>query len=394
MAYDAPLTRLGAFPGSATKPLCKVAAPRVVVEEHDWTKFDCRERIGAWDALAERAAHPNPFYESWYLLPSLRALDKRHRVTILALEVDGQLAGLMPMRRSRDYYGHPIPHLANWVHSSGFLGQPLVARGFEQQFWRALLDWCDRATKLPPFLHVSHVPATGALHDSLFAVLAEDARPAAVVHREQRAMLSAETSAEDYWNASLSARKREELQRQLGLLQEQGDYRVERLTNYTGIAEWTREFLNLEARGSKGEAGSALGRKHATRQVFQYSIAGAAARGRLERLALRVDGKPIAMLANFLAAPAAFSYKTAIDPDFARFSLDVLLQRENLALLDREDIAWTDSCASQDHPVIDQFWHQRREIQRISIAVGGKVRRAAFHALARAETGAWAGSIR
>lgn len=391
MAYDAPLprilARLGAFDGGVIATDRDRATPRVLVKEQDWRSFDRRDRIGAWDALAEWASEPNPFYESWYLLPSLRAFDRQGVVTLLALEADGQLAGLMPVCRSRDYYGHPLPHLANWVHPNCFLGQPLVAKGFERQFWRALLEWCDTATRLPLFLHLSHVPAHGPLHDALAAELAESARPAATVFSEERAMLASSQSADDYFEASLSSKKRKELRRQHRRLGEEGEFTVERLTDYSNIAEWTREFLQLEAQGWKGEAGSAMQSEAATRELFQSAVAGAAARGRLERIALRLDGRPIAMLANFITAPGVYSYKTAFDESCARFSPGVLLQRENLALLEREDIDWADSCASQDHPMIDHFWRERRVIQRQSIGIGGPLRRAAFATLIRLETG-------
>ncbi len=382
-----PLPRLGAFDGGTIAPVRNVPAPRVLVKEADWRSFDRRDRIGAWDALAEWATEPNPFYESWYLLPSLRAMDKHGEITLLALEAEGQLAGLMPVYRTNDYYGHPIPHLRNWVHPNCFLGQPLVARGFERAFWRALLAWCDQAGSLALFLHLSHVPAEGPLHDALVAVLDEDPRPVATVFSEERAMLASPQSAEAYFDASLSTRKRKELRRQRRRLEEEGSFTVERLTDYSSVAEWTREFLDLEARGWKGEAGSAMSCDTATRELFQYAIAGAAARGRLERIALRLDGQPIAMLASFLTAPGAYSFKTAFDECFARYSPGVLLQCENLSLLDRDDIAWADSCAAQDHPMIDHFWRERRVIERRSIGIGGSLRRAAFAALIRLETG-------
>ena len=107
--------------------------------------------------------------------------------------------------------------------------------------------------------------------------------------------------------------------------------------------------------------------------------------GRLERLSLTLDGRPLAMLATFLSPPGAFSYKTAFAEDFARFSPGVLLQRENLAILERPEIAWTDSCAQADHPMIDHLWRERRTVGRLSIAIGGPLRRAAFHRFVRAE---------
>jgi hypothetical protein len=84
------------------------------------------------------------------------------------------------------------------------------------------------------------------------------------------------------------------------------------------------------------------------------------------------------MLASLLAPPGAFSYKTAFDERFSRFSPGVLLQLENLAMLERAGIAWTDSCAAPDHPMIDSLWRERRALGRFSIAIGGTARRALF----------------
>ena len=109
--------------------------------------------------------------------------------------------------------------------------------------------------------------------------------------------------------------------------------------------------------------------------------------GKLERLTLTLGREPIAMLATFLTPPGAFSYKTAFDERYARFSPGVLLQHENLEILADRSIAWSDSCASADHPMIDHIWRERRPVGRISIAVGGKLRRALFARLLRAELG-------
>ena len=119
----------------------------------------------------------------------------------------------------------------------------------------------------------------------------------------------------------------------------------------------------------------------------QLALFGASARGRLERLTISLDGEPIAMLASFITPPGAFSYKTAFDERFARYSPGVLLQRENLAMLDDASVAWCDSCAAADHPMIDHIWRERRPVGRWSIAIGGKLRRSLFSALVRAELG-------
>ena len=91
------------------------------------------------------------------------------------------------------------------------------------------------------------------------------------------------------------------------------------------------------------------------------------------------------MLANFLAPPGAFSFKTAFDERYARFSPGVLLQRENLDLLARGEIQWCDSCAAADHPMIERIWREKRAMVRINVAIGGSLRRKLFRQVLRAE---------
>jgi hypothetical protein len=231
------------------------------------------------------------------------------------------------------------------------------------------------------------MPLAGPLHAALSEVLAEQGRQGALVHREERALLSTDQSPESYFEAALSGKKRKELRRQFARLSEQGELRFERRDDGEGLDAWIGRFLALESAGWKGLAGSALATDPATAHLFGESLRGAASRGRLERLTLSLDGDPIAMLASFITPPGAFSYKTTFDERFARFSPGVLLQRENLAILERDDIAWCDSCAAADHPMIDHIWRERRAIGRLSIAIGGRLRRTLFGRLAAAELG-------
>ncbi len=156
-----------------------------------------------------------------------------------------------------------------------------------------------------------------------------------MVHDEERAFLRSDQSSAAYFDAALSGKKRKELRRQDRRLGEAGALDFERDTCDEGLDAWITDFLALEQSGWKGRAGSALADAAATATLFRRNSAGAAQAGVLERLALTLDGKPIAMLANFLTPPGAFAYKTAFYEDYARFSPGVLLQRHNLALLDR-----------------------------------------------------------
>ncbi|MGN6356322.1 MAG: GNAT family N-acetyltransferase [Novosphingobium sp.] len=379
------LPPLAFAPRPDAEPEAVVAAPTLSVRVVDWPCCAAPSIASRWDILARQAAEPNPFFESWYLLPALRTLDPDEMLQIFLLELGDELVGLMPLAAEKRYYRRPIPHLAGWTHPNAFLGTPLIAKGHEQAFWRELLAWADKNAGNALFLHLTDLALEGPVFKALTRVIAEQNRTGAIVHREERALLRSDDTPEAYFTASMSGKKRKELRRQLNRLGEHGAVAFERRHDDLDLAEWTEAFLTLEAAGWKGKAGSALGLAGETTGLFRSALAGAAEQGRLERLTMTLDGRPIAMLASFLCAPGAFSFKTAFDETYSKFSPGVLLQCENLMILDRPEIAWTDSCAAADHPMIDHIWRERRTVGRVSVAIGGLLRRKAFGMLARAE---------
>jgi CelD/BcsL family acetyltransferase involved in cellulose biosynthesis len=354
---------------------------------YEWRDFATGSLRQAWDELPHVASEPNPFMESWYLLPSLENFDPAGESRIFASFAGGRLVGLLPVGRDTRYSGRPIPHLGNWMHPNMFCSAPLVAAGQEEHFWRGLIDWADAHCRNALFLHLTHLPADGPLFEALRKLVSQQGRSAAIVMAKERALLRSELSPEDYFDASMSGKKRKELRRQAKRLGEEGELVFTRQEDGAGLDRWIDEFFELEARGWKGEQGSALACDPRTAALFSNALAGAVQHGRLERLALHLDGKPIAMLVNFLTPPGAYSFKTAFDNAYSRYSPGVLIQRENLDLLGRENIEWCDSCAAADHPMIERIWREKRRIVRVSIAIGGNVRRMIFRQLARIETG-------
>ncbi len=343
--------------------------------------------IAAWDALETAASEPNPFYCQWNLLPALRAFDPNGDVALLQLWQDDRLIGLLPLSQSNSYYGYPLPHLTSWLHENGFCGVPLIALGCEKEFWEAVLAAIDREYGASMFLHLCHVPENGPVFSALADLIAEQPRPAAIVHREQRALLQSDLTPDAYLAASMSGKKRKELRRQTKRLGEHGKVTFDCVTGSEGLGRWCDSFLAMERAGWKGREGSALASQVPTEQFFRDALRGAAKAGKLERLTLHVSDKPVAMLASFVTPPGAFAFKTTFDEDYARFSPGVLLQCENLKILDNPNVEWTDSCAAADHPMIDRIWREKRSIVRLSIGIGGKVRQIAFRQLLRAESG-------
>lgn len=351
-----------------------------------WRALQGQESIAEWDALATAASEPNPFFESWYLLPALNNLDPEGHVQIASLRRDGELIGLMPITRSGKYYDYRLPHFRTWMHANAFCGVPLVAHGTEHLFWSSLLSWADRNAGTSLFLHLSHIIGSGPSHAALRDIAGQERRPAAIVYSEDRAFLESQLSPEAYFEAAMTGKKRKELRRQHKRLSELGDLVFTRQDDASAIEDWIDSFLSLEAAGWKGREGSALASTESTISLFRNALCGAAEQSRLERLSLLLDGRPIAMLANFLTPPGAYSFKTAFDEDYARYSPGVLLQRENLDILLRENIAWCDSCAAADHPMIDRIWRDKRRMVHLNVGIGGTLRQSLYRQVLRTET--------
>jgi len=369
------------------KPLVAPAAGagRCAISAVPWR--DLAGDADAWDRLADAASEPNPFFESWYLLPSLEAYDPAGELRLLRFEHDGRLAGLLPLARSSRYYGKPVPFLGNWLHDNAFVGCPLVAAGCEVEFWHAALNWADRHAGAALFLHLVDMPLESPVTAALEAVLCAQGRQGWIVQREERAMLSSPLTADQYRAQALSADKRKDLRRRIKRLGEMGDVRFVWQDDDAGIEAWCDRFLALEMAGWKGKAGSAMGQNPAKRALFRHGLAGAARRGKLLRLALHLDGDPIAMLSTFLNPPGAFGYKTAFDESHARHAPGVLLECEFLSALDQRRFEWCDGCAAAGKAIINGIWRERRSIGKLSIAIGGPLRRRIFTQLVRYERG-------
>lgn len=348
------------------------------------------ELAAAWDRLADEASEPNPFAERWCLQSALHLLDpERHaRLVLVQGGSDGPVIGVMPVAPARRYGRVPLRHVTGWQHPNHFHGSPLVRAGFENLFWSILLGWCDASPWAHTLLHVPRLTDDGPLHRALVDVARLRGGAAAVVHHEERALLESPLSPDAYWDAAVRAKKRKELRRQANRLAEQGAVHFRRWQADEPVAPWVDAFLALEARGWKGRAGSALASHSDTEAWFRAILPAAADAGKLDMRALDLDGRPLAMLVNFLCPPGGFSFKTAFDEDYARFSPGVLLQQENLDLLGDARIGWIDSCAAPGHPMIDSVWRERRRLVWINVPLSGAADRLRFAALVRIER-AW-----
>ncbi len=348
----------------------------------------CLPPVADWNDLAANALEANPFFSPWYLIPALAHLQESDsRVTLVQYWADGQLCGLMPLSLRSAYGRMPAAHIGNWVHYQCFLGTPLIRSGHGIAFWRALVSALDEADWVPGFASFRLIEAGGPVHCALETAMAELGREVPIVHAQERALLASDMDADTYLATHVRGKKRKEWRRLENRLAETGKVGFEILEDFADLAGWCDDFMALEASGWKGERGAAMANMPATRGFFRQIMEGAAEAGALEFQRLVLDGKPIAMLINFLTPPGSWSFKIAYDEALGRYSPGVMIELRNLArILGDPALDWMDSCAVEGHPMIDHLWAERRRLVQVSVPLSGVRRRLVYNACRAAET--------
>lgn len=317
-----------------------------------------------WQALAERAAEPNPFYEPWMLLPALRSFAQPGRVQVLLAfaplaKGKRELVGVFPMHRRRG-------RLELWRHPYCYLSAPLLRAGAERAALACWMDWLAREAAV---VRLEDVPGDGPVRIHLVDELFARGWPSVISQTYTRAVLRPAASADEFLVRALAGKRRKELRRQRSRLAEQGPLATEELAPGGDPRSWIDELIALESAGWKGREGfSAEG----DRAFMQEMARGAAQRGRLQMLALRLAGKPVALKLNLIAGEGGFAFKIAFDEAFSRFSPGVQLELDNVERAHQlPRLRFMDSCAAPNRFMINHLWPDRREMQTLFFATGG-----------------------
>lgn len=322
----------------------------------DWSRLEAFAE--QWRELASAATEPNPFYEPWMLLPALRSFAARDRVEVVLAFRGDVLCGLFPVayRRGRAEL---------WRHPYCYLTAPLLRRGCERIAMRC---WLDAMAARAAVVRVEDMPGAGRVRMHLGDELNERGWPALVTQAYTRAVLRRAGSPDEFLARALAGKRRKEFRRQRTRLSELGALTTDQLAPGADPLPWIDELLALEALGWKGRAGVASVRDRA---FLAEMAAGAAREGKLQMLALRLDGRPLALKLNLFAGEGAFAFKIAFDETYARFSPGVLLELDNVEHAHRlPALRWMDSCAAPNRFMINHLWPDRREVQTVFFATG------------------------
>lgn len=334
------------------------------------------------DALGDQAADPNTQFESTTLASAMIHLAGGSDVEIALVwsDADGagqrELLGVFPYRALRGRFGVPLPVWQVWTHIHSYNATPLLRAGREKQALARFLAFAGQCGVVA--VEFPLCQGDGTFSAALDNVVSERGFPIRETDRHQRAFLKSELKGEDYFTQTMRKKKRKEYGRLWNRLSEEGDVQLTAHDASSDFAGWMDRFLALEAKGWKGQRGTALKAVPSERAFFMEICKGAQAQDKLHCLDLTVDGTPIAMLASFRAGRGLYTFKIAFDEDYGRFSPGAqLMMRGGAMLLDDPRFDWIDSCAIPDHPMIDHIWSERRVMRSVIIGTDHRLSRVA-----------------
>jgi hypothetical protein len=332
-----------------------------------------KEHLEAWQALADNAIEPNIFYEPLLMIPAVEAFGANTDLYFVFIYAPDPLrpfgakilCGFFPLEFSRRYKKMPVSAFSLWKHSYCFLCTPLLRSEYERETLSRFFDWLESRESPAPLMEFCHITGDTAFRKLLTDEFNKRASLTLLTDSFNRALFKPNSI------EGISGKHKKELRRQQNRLAEEGLLEYVALEEEADLDNWINDFLQLEASGWKGQQGSAFALEEKSRRFFETAAKQAFEKNRLMMMALRLNGKPVAMKCNFLSGSGSFAFKIAFDEDHARYSPGVLLELENMRRVNAmPEIEWMDSCAVSEHFMINRLWTQRRPIDTILVSTG------------------------
>ncbi|WP_455270407.1 GNAT family N-acetyltransferase [Rhizobium herbae] len=326
------------------------------------------------DFLSNRAMEPNVFFTGRFLAPAMPRLEDR--IIRLALIRDNdarrsRIRFLMPFSIEKPGFSIGAPIIRAWSNPFGPLGVPLLdaedAAETIDNFYEALTA---PAANLPGVLVLPDIRLKGKFAQLARAVAIGRNLPLTVTDTFSRPMLESLQDGETYLRHAISAGHLRELRRQWKLLERVGRVSYNVARQPADIRFRMEEFLALEASGWKGRASTAMVLDRYRAAFAREAITNLAEADSVRIHTLDLDGTAIASMIVFMMAGEAYTWKTAYDEQYAKYSPGKLLLAELTEWhLDDANIVRSDSCAVPDHPVMSRFWEEREDMGTLVIGL-------------------------
>lgn len=333
--------------------------------------FDMIEEL---EFLTYRAIEPNIFFSPNFLIPAMPRLDERTvRLIVMRDEkqTDSRLRLVMPYSIERPGFGTTPLVIRCWGNKFGPNGTPLIDNDDPVGVVQDLFSILGRDhLRMPPIIVFPLMPTKGPVAKIIRSVAIESGLPLQTTNRHQRAMMESDDDGEIYLKRAISKNHYREINRQWRKLAEQGtlEYKVASKPDDVRIA--VESYLALENEGWKGRARTAMINNRLQAAFARETTNNLAAIGKCRVHGLYLNGEMLAALIVFVENGVASTWKITFDENYSRFSPGkLLLMRVTEYLLDDFNVLRADSCAYENHPLMDHLWTERTEFSTIVVGL-------------------------
>jgi CelD/BcsL family acetyltransferase involved in cellulose biosynthesis len=249
-------------------------------------------------------------------------------------------------------------------YNYAFLSSPVVDPGFADEVIPAFFAAIENSAGLPNVVSLKSFDAESPSHASMLKVFALRGIEPLMLSETARPFVTRE------FGIKRSGSTRKKLRQDWNRLSSLGAVDVVNDRNLAGVGQAFETFLTMEKASWKGEQGTALLSDPHDAAFVRHLLYNLAARGDASVALLRVDGAAIAAQVLMYCGATAYTWKTAFDAKFSKYSPGALLvDRVTEELFAGPDIQAINSCAAEDS-FMGQLWAGRRDMVDMLIDIG------------------------
>lgn len=340
---------------------CEVATSLAGLEPH----------IAAWEDLERRSLDDNFYLSPPVLAATLRHFGDRHPYYVVFVyksdDRGDRLVACAPFSLTPATLRVPVATLETLVSPYSYLSDPLLDRDHAPSALSAIWDWIEQPGQPWRLVVLRQVSVRSRAWPLTLAELDRRGCEHWVKESTPRAVLKRSWSFETYveqWSAS----RRKGYRRKLRRLEALGEVEVVAHRRLGQAPDLAQRFMDLEAKGWKGENGTAMALDPSSSAFFSDITDASSAQGRLFFVELKLDGRSIAMTSNYILGHTMFAFKIAHDPQFEKFSPGTLVEIETIRMFHETPELLVGDGGTSGGSYLDSYWRDQTLMQVVYVS--------------------------
>jgi CelD/BcsL family acetyltransferase involved in cellulose biosynthesis len=325
--------------------------------------MDIAER---WSALVQRA--PANVFMDPIALAAATATGFARIHTLLAWDHGAQPERLVGLWALQQMYITPLwpSFLAAPPFNYAFLSNPVIDPEFTGDVIAAFLDAIEEERSLPNVIRLRCLDASSEVYPAILHALAARGGQVMKMSERERPFVTKDAG------LKRTGSTRKKLRQDWNRLSALGAVGIVNERAQDAVCGAFETYLAMESESWKGARGTALLCDESDAAFARRLISDLAAQRRASVAMLRIDNRPIAAQVLLYCGTTAYTWKTAFDAEFAKYSPGALLvDKITDQLFETEAIEAIESC-SPEGGFMNQLWDGRRATVDLLADVGAK----------------------